>query len=639
MAGKRIKKNAVNDPYYNEAGELMLGFAGDSWSSEFEKNKTISASYNDIPNRMKSAFNAGTKQSLFPMINGLPLPFSSDGPFIDISDVVELCQKAYFGVSIFRQTIDIMTEFSNSECLFKGGTKQSRTFFKDWWTKIDGFNLSDKFYREWFRSGNIIMFRMDASAQSEVIRKMRKAYAVEIQAASIEIPLKYIILNPSEIKILSNGSFFNGEYIKSLSEYEVGKIKDLPEGESFVFSKNLMYDENGKIAYLKLTPEQTYFIFAKKQDYEPFAIPMFYPVLDDIDLKLQFKKIEKIASRSAEYIILLAKAGSDTIPNPKALQALHSIFSTGTIGRFLVADHTTELEFVIPEINRILGSEKYKQVNDDIASGLMNIFMGDDKFANSSIKTNILLERINESRRAFLENFLNPEIARISKLLGYSNPPTAYMAEIDLQDKSNFAKIIAQLMSLGALTTDEGLEAIGNGYLPTPEESLESQKKFKTYRDDGLYLPVLGGSKVPDPNATGGRPNGTGTKQTTKNVKPIGTKASEDSEMYFSVSKLESIVKNSTALSSDIQKLTKAKYNLKKLNKGQVEACNGISELVMANEPVESWTTIAKEYVDAPKRISNERADLIDKIVEKHQTSRYSAILLSHCLREKPEVQ
>jgi hypothetical protein len=638
MAGKRRTKNKQEALYRDDKGDLMFGFAGEPWSEEFKRPSFLDkASYQDVPARMKSVFNAGARQALYPMIDSLPTPFNMDGPYIDISDTIILCQKAYFGVSIFRQTVDIMTEFSNSEVLFKGGTTQSRAFFQDWWEKIDGFNLGDKFYREWFRSGNLVLFRMDVSAQSEVIRKMRKAYAVEIKAAEVEIPLKYIILNPAEIKALSSGSFHDGEYVKTLSSYEISKIKSLPQEEGILFNSNLIKNEQGNIQFLRLTPDQTYFIFAKRQDYEPFAVPMFYSVLDDIDLKLQFKKIEKIASRSAEYIILLAKAGSDTIPNPKALSALHDIFNTGTIGRFLVADHTTELEFVIPEINRILGSEKYKQVNDDIAAGLMNIFMGDDKFANSSIKTNILLERINESRRAFLENFLNPEIRRIAKLLGYSKYPKAYMAEVDLQDKASYAKMIAQLMGMGSLTAAEGLESIQNGYLPTPEESVENQKAFKKYRDEGLYEPVLGGSNK-DPNQEGGRPTGKGTPQTTQKVKPIGTKASqENAHFYFSLSKLENIIKASSELNSEVQKLTRSKFKIKKLNKNQVEACNGISELIVANEASDKWMDIAKEYVESPRKIYDERADLIDNIMEAHKTDRYTAILLSHCLREKPE--
>ena len=637
MAGTRKRKQKQEMVYKDENGEMLFGFAGDSWSSEFERPKfTAKGSYQDIPSRLKNLFNAGAKQAIYPMINTLPLPFNYTGPYIDIADIVELCQKAYFGVSIFRQTIDVMTEFSNSQVLFKGGTTQSKAFFTDWWEKVDGFNLGDRFFREWFRSGNIIVFRLDAAAQSETVRKMRKAYGVEVKAGSVDIPLRYTILNPAELRLLSSGSFYSGEYMKSLSPYEITKIKNLPTEEAIMFQPNLVNDSNGNTAFLKLTPEQTTFIFAKKQDYEPFAVPMFYPVLEDIDMKLQFKKIEKIASRSAEYIILLAKAGSDTIPNPKALAALHEIFSQGTIGRFLVADHTTELEFVIPEINRILGPEKYQQVNDDISAGLMNIFSGDDKFANSAIKTNILLERINECRRAFLENFLNPEIRRISKILGYSKYPTAYMGEIDLQDGVNFAKLVAQLMSMGSLTPEEGFEALQNGYLPTAEESLENQKKFKAQRDAGLYEPVLGGSK--DPNEAGGRPAGKGGSQTTKKVKPIGTKASDESDkFFFSLSKLEQIVTASSELHSKIQKLSKTKHKLKKLNTAQIDACHSIGELVMINEPADKWLDIASEYVEKPKKIDNAKADIVDQIMDGHQADRYSAILLSHCLRDKPE--
>ena len=41
---------------------------------------------------------------------------------IDVRDTVILCQKAYYNFSVFRNTIDLMTEFSTSSIYFTGGS-------------------------------------------------------------------------------------------------------------------------------------------------------------------------------------------------------------------------------------------------------------------------------------------------------------------------------------------------------------------------------------------------------------------------------------------------------------------------------------------------------------------------------------
>ena len=82
---------------------------------------------------------------------------------VDVRDAVILCQKAYYNFSIFRNTIDLMTEFSTSSIYFNGGSKKSQTFFTALFKKINIDNLIDQFFREYYRSGNVFLYRYDAS--------------------------------------------------------------------------------------------------------------------------------------------------------------------------------------------------------------------------------------------------------------------------------------------------------------------------------------------------------------------------------------------------------------------------------------------------------------------------------------------
>ena len=79
---------------------------------------------------------------------------------ISAKDTIVLCQKAYWNVPIFRNTIDLMTEFSLSDIYLTGGNEQSRKFFYLWLQKINSWDLQDQFYREFYRSGNIFIYKI-----------------------------------------------------------------------------------------------------------------------------------------------------------------------------------------------------------------------------------------------------------------------------------------------------------------------------------------------------------------------------------------------------------------------------------------------------------------------------------------------
>jgi hypothetical protein len=46
----------------------------------------------------------------------------SNGSNMNVRDAVILCQKCYYNFAVFRNTIDLMTEFSCSNIYFKGGS-------------------------------------------------------------------------------------------------------------------------------------------------------------------------------------------------------------------------------------------------------------------------------------------------------------------------------------------------------------------------------------------------------------------------------------------------------------------------------------------------------------------------------------
>ncbi len=105
--------------------------------------------------------------------NGIT-PFAEDGNgHFDVTQAILLTQKAYWNVPIFRSTIDVQSEISNSPLTWTGN-KKSVKFFKEWWASVGGYNTTAMFFREWFRSSNPMFYRIDAPSgiKKKVSRKL-----------------------------------------------------------------------------------------------------------------------------------------------------------------------------------------------------------------------------------------------------------------------------------------------------------------------------------------------------------------------------------------------------------------------------------------------------------------------------------
>ena len=559
---------------------------------------------------------------------------------LDVRDVVILCQKAYYNFAVFRNVIDLMTEFSSTNLYFTGGSQKSRDFLDALFKKIDMQSFLDRFFREYYRSGNVFIHRFDTKIQPDDLRRITQTYGGSKLTSFAEegkLPSRYIILNPADIQMGGNISFFSGLYYKILTDYEMERIKNpKTEEDQQVYdsldpeTKKALKGRNLGIISLKLDPDKVTPVFYKKQDYEPFAVPMGYPVLEDINWKQEMKKMDMALTRTTNQAILLITMGSELKDgslniNQRSIETMQKLFENQSVGKVLVSDYTTKAQFVIPDIAGILDPKKYSVVNQDIQMGLNNILVGEDKFANTSIKIQVFIERLKQGRDAFINQFLNHEIKRICKSLGFKNYPKANFQEIELKDKTTWNRVVAQLIQYGILTAEEGLQAISSGRLPEPDESIESQKKFRELKEQGYYSPLLGGGGGGAP-APAGRPDGSESPQTTKKVSPIGENTTGSQK--FSVEKIKESLALAEKLEAEIQEKLKLKYENKRVTNKIRNLSSELCKIVMANESSDKWLEKVSEYINNPADTNEEAIKEIQSIALEHQVDEYLASLL-----------
>lgn len=571
--------------------------------------------------------------------NGLlPYNYAVDG--VNVREAIELCQKAYANVSVFRNAIDIMSEFANTEIYLEGGTQKSREFFTEWFKKIKLWNLRDQYFREYYRSGNVFLYRVDGKFKTDDFAKLVNQIGV---LGDNKIPLKYIVLNPFDIVAKRSSTFATGAYEKILSEYELARLQNpvteedkeildaMPPSIKKDIKKGAYYTDGLKI---ELDPKKLTYSFYKKQDYEPFAVPFGYPVLEDINAKMELKKMDQAITRTVENVILLITMGAEPDKggiNAQNLSAMQSLFKNESVGRVLVSDYTTKAEFVIPDLGKVLGSEKYKVLNEDIKQGLQNIVIGEEKYSATEVKAQIFVDRLKESRNAFLNDFLQVEINRIAKALGFRSFPTAKFRDVDMRDQTQLMRITTRLMELGVLTPQQGMDMFHTGQFPQAKDISPAQNTFNEERKDGYYNPLVGGVPLISPG-------GDGEEQVQKNTtnkvagRPEGTTGIPLVKGNYSVKAIQSVVKKIEQTRASISTSLKKKLNIKKFNEQQENMLNKLCEAVVVSNEVETWESVANSCVNNFDNIAslNPMPDVLSILAEHQLEDDYSAAILYH---------
>ena len=332
--------------------------------------------------------------------------------------------------------------------------------------------------------------------------------------------------------------------------------------------------------------------------------------------------------------------------NPHSLTAMQCLFQNESVGRVLVSDYTTKADFIIPDINKILGPNKYEIVNQDIREGLQNIIVGKENYSSTQIKAQIFLERLKEARNCFINDFMMPQIKTVCKALGFRKYPTLKFQEIDIKDEVQFQRIITRLLEIGVISPEQGMKSIRTGLFPNPESLEGAQREYSQQRSEGLYNPLVGG--VPAVEAPGSEEDREIKKEqvekSSKNInvnnqnlnkkntpgetgRPLGAKANEK----FSRKNIQSVVYEIENLRASIAKQVRSKFSVKRLNKNQESIIDRLLESIVCSKDKNVW----KEAAEACILDSEKMSELIclkdvSDISAEHQLSEYPSAILYH---------
>lgn len=570
----------------------------------------------------------------YPNIQAGIVPLGTVDGNYTIFGAVSLVYSAYFNYALLRNTINLFCDFSVSPIHVRTKNQRVKTFIESWLSAINISQFLPQFFLEYYRSGNVFIYKFSGKIDESGLNMLKRSYSSagfdEAHAAkSKTVPIRYIILNPMQV-YLQRGASYSYGYVRMLSTYEIERLKNpQTEEDKQIFDsfpediqRQIKQGGSWRYIYVPLDQNRLYYVFYRKQDYEPLAVPMTFPVLNDIEFKLELRRMDLTLARTMEQVLLLVTTGQkadqhNLATGNRQLTALQNLFQNKAIGRVLVADHTTKAEWLIPDLKDLLGPGKYERVDRDIKEGLQFTVFGDEKFANASVKIKVFIESLKEGRRAFMENFLKPEVKKVCEQMGFRDVPELEFEDIVIQDEALMNRLYVQLAQLGLLTADETMQAMQTGMLPSKEEMETSQQEYRKLRDKHFFEPLA----APKTGAEG-RPNGTGgTPAPRKVATPIGqTKAAEsdivrDSPYHFGMTRIAANLVKMGEVRAAVEKGLMKRFKVKELSEPQQIVAVAMAQAVIFNESEEEWAAATVAYIkDGPKDLPKEVAAELDDI-------------------------
>lgn len=415
--------------------------------------------------------------------------------------IIKMCMEAYDKVGIVRNIIDLMGDFGCQGINIVHENKSVEKFYQQWFKKVDGKERSERFLNNLYRTGNVFIYKSHANISEDIvtyIKSLAQDIVVEIPTVKKNvIPWRYNFFNPLTIDMkdgvvslflgkqnyqLSSDSFFDNFKDGTIP---VKVLETLPTN-----IKNSIKSNNRKI---DLDPEKLSVFYYKKDDWQQWANPLVYAILDDIVMLEKMKLADLAALDGAISNIRLWTLGSfehKVLPTKEGVNKLRNILASNTGGGCMELVYGPELKFTESnsQVYKFLGAEKYQNVLNSIFAGLgvpptLTGMSGQGGgFTNNFISLKTLVERLQYGRDQ-LTKFWEKELEDIRKSMGFRKSAHVIYDQMSLSDESSEKNLLIQLADRDIISHETVLERFKE--VPNVEK-VRLQREAKSREDEKL---------------------------------------------------------------------------------------------------------------------------------------------------------
>jgi hypothetical protein len=416
--------------------------------------------------------------------------------------IIKMCMDAYDKVGIVRNVIDLMGDFACQGVNLVHENKSVEKFYQQWFKRVDGKERSERYLNNLYRTGNVFVYKSYADITPRVTKYLKTlASDIVVEPPKVQknnLPWRYNFLNPLALDMQDGEvSLFLGKKKYQLSANTfLDNFKEnnsLPINVLESLPPEVKRAINEKKQKIELDPEKLCVGYYKKDDWQDWAHPMVYAILDDIVMLEKMKLADLAALDGAISNIRVWTLGNfeyKVLPTKAGINKLRNILASNTGGGTMELVWGPELSFTESnsQVYKFLGSEKYEAVLNSIFAGLgvpptlTGLASNGGGFTNNFISLKTLTERL-QYGRDHLTKFWEREVEHVRKAMGFRKPAHVVYDQMSLSDEAAEKNLLIQLADRDIISNETVLERFKE--IPGVEK-LRLQREDKSRNNDKM---------------------------------------------------------------------------------------------------------------------------------------------------------
>lgn len=397
-----------------------------------------------------------------------------------VKNIIRNADMIYQRVGLVKNVIDLMGDFASQGIRLVHRNKRIERFYRNWFNKVRGQERSERFLNNIYRVGNVVINRQTAKITKKTSDNLYKAsgkaditlYEDDIIVEKREIPWKYTFIDPYYVDVIGDSlSSFVGKRMYEISlPGQLRKTINAPKNdlERNIIAQlpdDILEAAKNKTSYL-LDTDKTLVFHYKKDDWQIWAYPMIYAIMDDINIIEKLKLADLAALDGAISNIRIFKLGSlehKIAPTKAAASKLSNILQNNVGGGTMDLIWGPDLELIESktQVHQFLGEAKYTPHLNSVYAGLgipptLTGTFGAAGTTNNFISLKTLTQRLEYGRRV-LSEFWTKEIEVVQKAMGFRYPAKIEFDRMDLSNEDSEKALLIQLADRN-LISDELLQ-------------------------------------------------------------------------------------------------------------------------------------------------------------------------------------
>jgi len=413
--------------------------------------------------------------------------------------IIRRAEDIYHRVGLVKNVIDLMGDFAVQGIKLVHKNKRIEKFYRTWFKKINGKDRSERFLNNLYKTGNIVIHKQTAKISLKVTDNLYKSIGSpdlnikELDTFKIEkkeIPWRYTFIDPVYVESAAGSlsSFVSDKRYELVLPAAFRKHINSPKTEAEKQVVSLLPEAIVQAAKTKkaypLDPDKTLVFHYKKDDWQAWAYPMIYAIMDDITVIEKLKLADMAALDGAISNIRIFKLGNlehKIAPTKAATAKLAQILGNNVGGGTMDLVWGPDIELLESNTNvhNFLGEGKYTPHLNAIYAGLgipptLTGTFGASGTTNNFISLKTLTQRL-QYGRDMLVKFWEAEIEILQKAMNFRYPAKIEFDRMDLSNEDAEKALLIQLVDRN-LISDELLQS-KFGLDPDMEKSRLNREK------------------------------------------------------------------------------------------------------------------------------------------------------------------